>query len=340
MRVLVTGSDGYIGSVLVPILEDAGFDVTGWDSRWFSECVFGPQSSDPVPNPIDIRDLSNHSLDGFDAVVHLAALSNDPLGALAEQDTYDINHLASVSLARLAKDSGVKRFVYSSTCSVYGAADPSLAVNENSPMSPVTAYAKSKVAVEGDLSKMASEDFCPIFLRNATAYGVSPRLRTDLVLNNLVAWAYLTGSIKVLSDGTPWRPLVHVRDISAAALSVLSAPEVGVRAQAFNIGHENFQVREIASIVANQFPGCEVEITGDSGSDPRSYRVDFSKAQRLLPDLKFAWTVESGAAELARFYRSYGLTMEQMTLNFARLPWLTKLRDEGKLGSDFRWKNT
>jgi nucleoside-diphosphate-sugar epimerase len=276
-------------------------------------------------------------LSGIDAVVHLAALSNDPVGDLAERHTYDINHVASVRLAELARSAGVGRFVYSSTCSVYGASDVSRPVDETSPMNPVTAYAKSKILVEGELRDMTSPSFSPVFLRNATAYGVSPHLRTDLVLNNLVASAYLTGRIIVTSDGTPWRPLVHIRDISAAVLAVLTAPAEEITGEAYNVGHENFQVRAIAEIVGEQFPDCDVEITGAPNADNRSYRVDFSKIQSAFPDLRFEWTVQKGAAELAAAYKAIGLTDDDVQLRFARLPWLQTLRKDGSLDDNFRW---
>ena len=259
MRVLVTGHQGYLGTVMVPILLAAGHEVTGLDSGFFADCVLGPEPQDPATIRVDLRDVAIEQLIGFDAVVHLAALSNDPLGALAPEITYDINHHASVRLARLAKAAGVQRFLYASTCSVYGSAGDDL-VTEDAPLRPLTPYAESKVRVEDDVAAIADDSFSPVFLRNATAFGFSPRLRADIVLNNLVGHAILTGKVLVLSDGTPWRPLVHARDIAAAFLTALEAPLDKVHCRAYNVGTEanNLTVAEIAQTVVDVVPALEL----------------------------------------------------------------------------------
>ena len=312
MRVLVTGHQGYLGTVMVPILQAAGHDVTGLDSGFFADCVLGPAPTDPPGMRVDLRDVTREQLKGFDAVIHLAALSNDPLGALAPQITYDINHHASVRLARLAKEAGVRRFLYASTCSVYGAAGEDL-VTEDAPLRPLTPYAESKVRVEDDVAAIADDSFSPVFLRNATAFGFSPRLRADIVLNNLVGHAVLTGDVRVLSDGTPWRPLVHARDIAAAFLVALEAPISKVHCAAYNVGTEsnNLTVAEIAQSVVDVVPGAKLLITGETGSDPRSYRVDFSAFRDAL-GFEAAWTIPDGAAELYKEYISAGLTARRL----------------------------
>lgn len=339
MRVLVTGNEGYLGTVMTQVLSSAGHDVVGLDSGFFAPCILGPVPADPPTIRADIRDITVEQLAGFDAVVHLAALSNDPLGNLAPELTYDINHLASVRLARLAKEAGVRRFLYASTCSVYGSAGGDVLVNEDAPLAPVTPYAESKVRVEADVHGLADADFEPVFLRNATAFGFSPRLRGDIVLNDLVASAYLTGTILVLSDGTPWRPLAHARDIAAAFLATLEAPAVAVSGHAFNVGLDanNLRVSDIADIVADVVPGAAVKITGEAGNDPRSYRVDFAKINRLVPEFRAEWTIRDGAAELFRAYGEYGLDEQVYRSTFKRLPWLAGLQESGRLGADMRW---
>src|SRR3954464_14222233 len=331
MQVLITGHQGYLGTVMVPILQDAGHDVTGLDSGFFADCVLGPAPADPPGMRVDLRDVTSEQLNGFDAVIHLAALSNDPLGALAPQITYDINHHASVRLARLAKEAGVRRFLYASTCSVYGAAGEDL-VTETAPLRPLTPYARSKVGVEDDVAPIADDSFSPVFLRNATAFGFSPRLRADIVLNNLVGHAVLTGEVRVLSDGTPWRPLVHARDIATAFLYALEAPMDKMHCRAFNVGTEsnNLTVAEIAEAVVDVVPGAKLRITGETGADPRSYRVDFS-AFRTAVGFDAAWSIPDGAAELYREYTSAGLTSVEFAEKFTRLPQLKALRDSGVL---------
>jgi len=337
MRVLVTGHQGYLGTVMVPILQDAGHEVTGLDSGFFADCVLGPLPADPPGVRVDLRDVTRQQLEGFDAVVHLAALSNDPLGAVAPQITYDINHHASVRLARLAKQAGVRRFLYASTCSVYGSAGQDL-VDEHAPLRPLTPYAESKVRVEDDVAAIADDSFSPVFLRNATAFGFSPRLRADIVLNNLVGHAVLTGEVRVLSDGTPWRPLVHARDIAAAFLLALEAPIHKVHCAAFNVGSEsnNLTVADIAQSVVDVVPGAKLLITGETGADPRSYRVDFSEFRRVV-GFQTAWKVADGAAELYKEYVSAGLTADDFAKKFTRLPQLEALRAKGAIDESMRW---
>jgi len=321
---------------MVSILQGAGHDVIGLDSGFFADCVLGPAPTDPPGIRVDLRDVTVEQLQGFDAVIHLAALSNDPLGALAPEITYDINHHASVRLARLAKEAGVRRFLYASTCSVYGAAGEDL-VTETAPLRPLTPYAESKVRVEDDVAAIADDYFSPVFLRNATAFGFSPRLRADIVLNNLVGHAVLTGDVRVLSDGTPWRPLVHVRDIATAFLVALEAPICKVHCAAYNVGTEsnNVAVAEIAQSVVDVVPGAKLLITGETGADPRSYRVDFSAFRNAL-GFRAAWTIPDGAAELYKEYISAGLTEHDFAKKFTRLAHLENLQATGVLDDSMR----
>ena len=334
--VLVTGHQGYLGTVMVPVLQAAGHQVTGLDAGFFADCVLGAAPQDPPGIQADLRDVTPSQLEGFDAVIHLAALSNDPLGALAPELTYDINHHASVRLARLAKDAGVQRFLYASTCSVYGAAGTDL-VTETAPLRPLTPYAESKVRVEADVAEIADDSFSPVFLRNATAFGFSPRLRADIVLNNLVARAVLTGDVRVLSDGTPWRPLVHVRDIADAFLAALEAPVEKIHCAAYNVGTEsnNLTVAEIAQSVVDVVPGARLLITGETGADSRSYRVEFSALRNAL-GFEAKWSIPDGAAELYREYVSAGLTDDDFASMFTRLPRLEALRASGALDESMR----
>ncbi|HXH84490.1 MAG TPA: SDR family oxidoreductase, partial [Candidatus Tectomicrobia bacterium] len=311
MRVLLTGHKGYIGAVAVPMLLEAGHEVVGLDSDLFERCTFLGALVAVPELAEDVRDVPPEALRGFEAVVHLAALSNDPLGDLNPAVTYEINHAASVRLARLAREAGVGRFVFSSSCSNYGAAGDAV-LDETGALRPLTPYAISKVLVERDVAALARDDFSPTFLRNATAYGVSPRLRFDLVLNNLVAWACTTGRVHVKSDGTPWRPIVHVTDIVRAILAVLEAPPPVVHNRAFNVGRttENYRIRDLADIVRETVPGSRVTYAEGAGPDPRSYRVDFSAIARALPGFQPRWSAREGARELYEAYRAAGLRLE------------------------------
>ena len=335
MLVLVTGHQGYLGTVMVGVLRAAGHDVIGLDAGYFADCILGPTPDDPPQiggrGAVDLRDITAGDLVGVDAVVHLAALSNDPLGDLAPDVTYEINHRASVQLAHAAKAAGVSRFLYASTCSVYGSAGDDL-VDEDAPLRPLTPYAESKVWVEDDLVKIADSGFAPVFLRNATAFGFSPRLRADIVLNNLVGHAVLSGVVKVLSDGTPWRPLVHAEDIARAFAVCLTAPVDAIWCQAFNVGTEanNLTVAEIAQAVTDVVPAAELRITGETGADPRSYRVDFAKARERL-GYEAQWSVAAGAAELYGKYTAHGLTEAAFAGQFTRLARLKALRQSGVL---------
>ena len=335
-RVLVTGHQGYLGTVMVPILRGAGHDVVGLDNGYFADCVLGPTPDDPPNLSVDLRDVTVEQLEGFDAVIHLAALSNDPLGALAPDLTFDINHHASVRLARLAKEAGISRYLYASTCSVYGAAGDGL-VDEDAELNPITPYAISKVKVEDDVAAIADSGFTPVFLRNATAFGFSPRLRADIVLNNLVGHAVLSGVVRVLSDGTPWRPLVHAVDIARAFAVCLDAPTETISCRAYNVGTEanNLTVAEIANAVCDTVPGSELLITGESGADPRSYRVDFSRARAEL-GFEALWSVADGAAELYAGYTALGLRRDDFEQRFTRLARLEALQSEGAVDETMR----
>jgi nucleoside-diphosphate-sugar epimerase len=339
MRVLVTGHNGYLGSVMVEVLRSHGHEVVGLDTFFFGDCGDGKIDDTPAIRK-DLRDLEVSDLAGVDAVIHLAALCNDPLGDLNPDWTFDINHDASLRLAALAKEAGVSRFLYSSSCSLYGDAGEGF-VDEEAPMRPLTPYAVSKVRAEADISELADENFSPVFMRNATAYGMSPRLRADIVLNNLVCWAYTTGKIHISSDGTPWRPLVHVRDIALVFVAALTAPREIIHNQAFNVGAngENYQIRDLADIVRETVPGCTVEYAADGGPDPRNYRVSFDKLAHAFPDLKLEWNARKGAVELYDAVRAAGLTVDDFQgRRFIRLRQLTHLLDQNLLDGTLRWQ--
>jgi nucleoside-diphosphate-sugar epimerase len=341
MRVLVTGHNGYIGSVMVEVLRSAGHDVFGLDCYFFMNSA--PREKEGISAiRKDVRDIVPDDLVDLDAVVHLAALCNDPLGDLNPEWTFDINLVASRRLAALAKAAGVQRFLYASSCSMYGQAGEEMA-DENAPLRPLSAYATSKVRAEKDISKLADSSFSPVFLRNATAYGMSARLRCDLVLNNLICWAHTTGKVRIMSDGSPWRPLVHVEDISRAFAAALVAPQAAIHDQAFNVGvnEENYQVRDLAEIVRETVPGCEIEYASEGGPDPRSYRVNFAKLAHRLPGFKPVWDARRGARELYDGVRRAGMTLQDFQgPKYMRVAQFKYLLETGLLDSALRWKQT
>lgn len=339
MRILVTGHKGYIGTVLVPMLIANGHAVVGLDSDLYQRCTFGDDLPEIDSIRKDLRDVQAADVEGFDAVMHLAALSNDPLGNLNPNLTYEINYKASVQLARLAKQVGVPRFLFSSSCSTYGAAGDDI-LTEEAEFNPVTPYGHSKVLVESEVATLADENFSPTYLRNATAYGVSPRHRFDIVLNNLVAWACTTGLVYLKSDGSPWRPIIHVQDIARAFIAILDAPREVVHNQAFNVGidAENYRIRELAEIVRETVPGCRVEYASDAEPDKRSYRVNFGKIARLVPEFQPEWNARRGAQELYAAYQKYGVKLDEFEgPKYKRIDHIKQLLSSGELDSTLRW---
>ena len=325
---------------MVPMLLAEGHEVVGLDSDLFEQSTFGDGIQSIRELKKDIRDIEASDLDGFDAVLHLAGLSNDPLGDLNPALTYEINHIASVRLASLAKQVGITRFIFSSSCSNYGAAGDDF-LTEESEFNPVTPYGTSKARVEMDVAKLADSNFSPTFLRNATAYGVSPRLRFDLVLNNLVAWAYTTGQVYIKSDGTPWRPIVHIEDISRAFIAVLHAPREAVHNQAFNVGRneDNYRIRDLADIVEKTVPGCRIEYAEGASPDKRCYRVDCSKIAQTLPEFKPQWSAVKGAEELYAAYQKIGLTLDDFEgARYKRIAHIQQLLSTGRLDQNLRWQ--
>lgn len=340
MRLLVTGHNGYIGTILVPMLIDHGHEVVGLDSDLYKDCTFGG----PIPNIThikkDIRDVEASDLEDFKAIIHLAGFSNDPLGDLNPELTHEINYDASVRLARLAKEACIKRFIFSSSCSNYGAAGQDW-VNEESDLNPVTPYGISKVRVEKDVMRLASSNFSPTFPRSGTAYGVSPRLRFDLVLNNLVAWAFTTGKVHLKSDGMAWRPIVHIEDIARAFIAILHAPRELIHNHTFNVGRteENYRIRKLAEIVVETVPGSRIEFAKGACKDKRCYRVDCNKLEQALPEFKPQWTAQQGAKQLFAAFQKNGLNLEEFEgPKYKRVDHLKHLIATGRLDETMRWK--
>ena len=340
-RVLITGHNGYLGSVMAPYFLAAGYSVVGLDTDYFDPCTLRPDMAEVPTIHKDIRDLVPNDLQDFDAVVHLAALSNDPIGNLNSQWTEEINFQASVRLAELAKRVGVRRFLFSSSCIMYGNSTAAI-VTEDSPLDPQTDYARSKVASEEAIAQLAGDGFSPTFMRNGTVYGFSPRMRFDTVLNNLVGSAVTTGKVMVFSDGKPWRPVVHVEDIARAFMVVLEAPLADVHNQAFNVGanHLNHQILELAEIVVKTVPQSALVVRAQSDADQRTYKADFGKFARVFPTFEFKWAAQEGAQELYETFKTIGLTHDDFVdKRFTRLKWLNYLLDTGKLNSSLRWNH-
>jgi nucleoside-diphosphate-sugar epimerase len=339
-RVLVTGHKGYIGSVMISHLLQAGYDLTGVDTGYFRDCTFIPDLAEIPQINKDIRDLQLSDLEGFDAVIHLAALSNDPIGNLNDSWTEEINFQSSVLLARLARQAGVKRFLFSSSCIMYGMSETDI-VDEESPLAPQTEYARSKVKAEMEIRKLAREGFSPTFLRNGTIYGVSPRMRFDTVFNDFLGAAATTGKIVVHSDGKPWRPVVHVQDVARAFIAILEAPIAVVHNQAFNVGSNdlNHQIIDLAQIAVRTVPGSELEVRASKGADQRTYKADFGKFAKTFPSFRFLWNAESGAQELYAAFQARDLTHQSFTdKKFTRLKWLRYLLDTEQLNESLRWQ--
>lgn len=343
MRVLITGNNGYIGKVMTKMMLERGFEVVGLDTDYYNDCDFGctENEGDNIRQiNKDIRNVDEGDFEGVDVVCHLAALSNDPLGALDTRLTKEINHEASVNIAKLAKKMGVKRFLFSSSCSMYGVSERKY-LTEDSELNPITAYAKSKVDTERDVSALASDDFSPVFLRNATAYGLSLKLRFDLVLNNLTGYAFTTGKIVIKSDGTPWRPLVHVEDISRAFIAAIEAPIESIHNQAFNVGQneENYQIRDMANTVKSVIPDCDIEYTYEHAGDSRTYNVNFDKIHSALPTFEPKWKIKKGVIELYEAFKKWGLTYDEfMSRKYTRLKQLKHLMENSKIDEKLCWR--
>lgn len=342
MKVMVTGHDGYIGTVLVPLFQAAGHEVVGLDSRLFDGCVFGDTKSRLESIHLDVRDVNSELLQGFDAVIHLAAISNDPLGDLNPECTYDINHRATVTLGRAAKAAGVERFLYSSSCSLYGRHGDDF-LTESASFNPVTPYGESKVFSERDLSEMADDSFSPTYLRNSTAYGASPRLRGDLVVNNLTGFAVTTGEVFLKSDGSSWRPLVHIEDISRAFLALMEAPRELIHDEPFNVGStaENYRISDVAKLVEEIVPNSVLTISDEAFNDERNYRVNCDKLAETIPGgFELKWDVRSGVEQLLEQYLQHGLTLDQLEgSRFMRVRHIGDLLESGRLTSDLRWSD-
>jgi nucleoside-diphosphate-sugar epimerase len=341
-KVLVTGHNGYIGVHLTRLLKEEGYFVIGLDTNYFGDdCRFSDYIRPDQEIVKDIRLVSDHDLRGLYAVCHLAALSNDPMGTLNEDLTYEINHRASVNLAIKAKDAGVEKFLFSSSCSMYGISEEDSALDETAAFSPVTAYAMSKVRTEQDVKPLVNEDFSVTFLRNSTAYGISPKLRVDLVVNNLIGWAVTTGQIRIMSDGTPWRPLIHAEDIARAFAAVIKAPKEAIKGKSYNIGKnsENYRIRDIANMIKEVIPGCEVIISGEYGSDSRSYKVDFTKVEMELPEFRPKWNLYEGIEEIYKSYLIHGMNDELFNgRHFIRLKQLEYLLAQKKINEQLFWR--
>ncbi len=341
MRILVTGHEGYLGTVLVPRLIAAGHEVVGLDTGLFADCLIGPAPEPVTALRVDLRDVTAEHVAEVapDAVMHLAALCNDPLGNLDPELTYDVNHRSTIRLARAAKAAGVPRFLFSSSCSLYGAGTDDAALDENAAFAPLTPYGESKIRSEQDLVRLADDDFSPVFLRNATAYGFSPRLRGDLVVNDLVGSALLAGEVKLRSNGLAWRPLVHADDIAAAFLALLEAPRETVHARAYNVGDsaENYLIRNVAELV-QEIVGGTVTFASDAGADARNYRVSCDRIAREIPAFRPQWTLRKGIEQLAEAYERYGLQFDDLFgERHQRLKRIEALRAAGRIDTGLRW---